>query len=109
MRMVPSDERTLSLVRSAVSAEAVSVRPLYLAEIGPSSAVRSAGIKPPCSMPFSIAKSRAARSAPVWPPEMILSTLLRKHFLQTFESFLLHGFVDGADLFHETAFVDYAD
>src|SRR5207247_3936718 len=36
---------------------------------------RPKGHQPPCSMPFSIAKSSAARSTPVCPPEIIFTTI----------------------------------
>ena len=39
----------------------------------PSSAMRPLGHQPPCGMPCAIAQSNAARSAPVWPPEMSFS------------------------------------
>src|SRR5262245_16552997 len=37
----------------------------------PSSATRPRGTQPPTGIPCSSAKSRAARSAPAWPPETI--------------------------------------
>src|SRR5271165_3350123 len=44
----------------------------YLLAIRPSSAFRPFGHQPPHSMPCDSARSRAALSAPVWPPETIL-------------------------------------
>src|SRR5262245_4910400 len=60
-------------------------------------------------MPCMSAKSRAARSAPVWPPEISFLMLLGKELLQSFECFLLRGFFDLADLFHKTNLVYRAD
>jgi len=42
------------------------------AGMGPSSANRPFGTHPPCGRSTLIAKSNAALSAPVWPPETIL-------------------------------------
>ena len=67
---VASASFTFRLVRGGYSADASSWS-LYLAGIGPSSASRPRGQLPPRSMPCAIAKSKAPRSAPVWPPEMI--------------------------------------
>ena len=57
---------------------------LYSSSILPSSAFRPLGTYPPCSSPVSIAESSPARSAPVWPPDMILRIILSNSSLQRF-------------------------
>src|SRR5581483_9585999 len=68
---VPSESRTFHSVRSKYFSPGVSWR-AYRSSMAPSSAFRPFGHQPPCGMPCAMAKSSAARSAPVWPPETIL-------------------------------------
>src|SRR5204863_4260625 len=72
----------------------------------PSSAQRSFGIKPPYGMPCLIAKSRAARSTPVWPPDIIL---LGEKLINAIEYFLLNCCVRFADLLYEACSIDSPD
>jgi len=71
------------LVRAGYELVESSTR-LYSSSILPSSAFRPLGTYPPCSSPVSIAKSSPARSAPVWPPDMILRIILSNSSLQRF-------------------------
>ncbi len=67
---VASESRAFHSVRWMYSALGVSCR-IYLALITPSSASRPFGHQPPCGILLAMAQSSAARSTPVWPPEMI--------------------------------------
>src|SRR5436190_7888035 len=69
----------------------------------PSSAKRSFGIKPPYGMSCLIAKSRAARSTPVWPPDIIL---LGEKLINAIEYFLLDCCVGFADLLYQACSID---
>ncbi len=72
---VPSLNFTFSIVRCAYSLVEVSVKG-YILGIIPSSASRPFGHIPPQLILFLMAKSRAARSTPVCPPEIILFNLI---------------------------------
>src|SRR5271165_2187153 len=71
---VPSLSSMFFLVRAGYELVESSTR-LYRSLILPSSAFRPLGTYPPCSRPVSIAKSSPARSAPVWPPDMIFRSI----------------------------------
>src|ERR1700693_585170 len=62
------------LVRAGYELVLSSTR-LSRSAIRPPSAFRPLGTSPPLSKPFSIAKSSPARSAPLWPPDMILRSI----------------------------------
>src|ERR1700730_12593146 len=77
---VPSLSSMFLRVRAGYELVDSSIR-LYRSSILPSSAFRSLGTYPPCPSPFSIAKSSPARSAPVWPPDMIFRSISKqRHF-----------------------------
>jgi hypothetical protein len=77
---VPSLSSMFLRVRAGYELVESSTR-LYRSSIRPSSAFRPLGTYPPCSRPFSIAKSSAARSAPVWPPDIIFRSISKqRHF-----------------------------
>jgi|SRR5580704_1219174 hypothetical protein len=58
---------------------------LYRSSILPSSAFRPLGTYPPFSSPLAIAKSKQARSAPLWPPDMIFRRILCTSSLHRFQ------------------------
>src|SRR5262245_52841169 len=68
---VPSESRTFHSVRCTYATPGVSLN-RYRLGIVPSSAFRPRGHHPPCGSSCAIAQSRAARSAPVCPPDTIL-------------------------------------
>ena len=68
---VASESRTFHSVRWMYSVLGVSSNS-YFGLILPSSASRPFGHQPPCRILLEMAQSRAARSAPVCPPEIIL-------------------------------------
>ena len=72
---VPSLSSMFLLVRAGYEI-ILSSNNLYRSAILPSSAFRPLGTYPPYSRPVSIAKSSPARSAPVWPPDMIFRSIL---------------------------------
>lgn len=70
MTRVPSDERIFLRVLTWYSADEVSFKG-YFSGIFPSSLLLPLGHQPPQGIPFASAKSNAARSTPVCPPEII--------------------------------------
>src|ERR1700751_1238446 len=87
--MVPSFSSMFLLVRAGYELVESSTR-LYRSSILPSSAFRPLGTYPPCSSPVSIAKSSPARSAPVWPPDMIFRSILSNSFASALQFGQLH-------------------
>src|SRR6476620_69290 len=74
MITVPSESLTFCNVRSGNPPPSSSLTG-YRSGILPNSSRRPAGHQPPQSIPCASATSSAARSTPVWPPEIIFTCL----------------------------------